>query len=66
MLKIVIPRVYQIIFRYIRAAKEGETILVDANALKVGKSLAFLSVDITNKESGKLIAQGRHTKHVGS
>ncbi|XP_066974646.1 acyl-coenzyme A thioesterase 13-like [Macrobrachium rosenbergii] len=50
---------------YISAAKEGETIVIKADTLKVGKNLAFLTVDITNKESGKLIAKGRQTKFVG-
>ena len=52
-------------FRYLSAAKTGEEILINADTLKVGKTLAFLTVDITNKDSGKLIARGSHTKYVG-
>ncbi|XP_003416523.1 acyl-coenzyme A thioesterase 13 [Loxodonta africana] len=51
---------------YMSPAKMGEDILITAYVLKQGKTLAFASVDLTNKATGKLIAQGRHTKHVGS
>ncbi|XP_064087724.1 acyl-coenzyme A thioesterase 13-like [Macrobrachium nipponense] len=50
---------------YISAAKEGETIVISADTLKVGRTLAFLNVDITTKESSKLIAKGSHTKFIG-
>ncbi|KAG7317172.1 hypothetical protein KOW79_019470 [Hemibagrus wyckioides] len=51
---------------YMNAAKVGEDILITAQVLKQGRSLAFATVDLTNKANGKLIAQGRHTKHLGS
>lgn len=51
--------------RYIKAAKIGEDILISANTLKAGRTLAFLSVDITNKETGAMIAAGKHTKFIG-
>ncbi|KAK1805004.1 hypothetical protein P4O66_019361 [Electrophorus voltai] len=51
---------------YMNAAKIGEDILITAQVLKQGKTLAFATVDITNKITGKIIAQGRHTKHLGS
>ncbi|XP_066481006.1 acyl-coenzyme A thioesterase 13 isoform X1 [Tiliqua scincoides] len=50
---------------YMSAAKIGEEILITAEILKQGRSLAFASVDLTNKATGKLIAQGRHTKFLG-
>jgi acyl-coenzyme A thioesterase 13 len=50
---------------YLRPASIGDTVIIDAKCLKKGRTLAFLTVDITNKESGKLIAQGRHTKFIG-
>ena len=52
--------------RYMNAAKVGEDILITAQVLKQGRTLAFATVDLTNKATGKLIAQGRHTKHLGS
>ncbi|XP_049457446.1 acyl-coenzyme A thioesterase 13 [Epinephelus fuscoguttatus] len=51
---------------YMNAAKIGEDILITAQVLKAGRTLAFATVDLTNKATGKLIAQGRHTKHLGS
>ncbi|OWK13085.1 ACOT13 [Cervus elaphus hippelaphus] len=51
---------------YISPAKMGEDILITAHVLKEGRSLSFASVDLTNKATGKLIAQGRHTKHMGN
>lgn len=51
---------------YMNAAKMGEDILITAQVLKQGRTLAFATVDLTSKATGKLIAQGRHTKHLGS
>ncbi|XP_055470502.1 acyl-coenzyme A thioesterase 13 [Psammomys obesus] len=51
---------------YMSPAKIGEEILITAHILKQGRTLAFASVDLTNKSTGKLIAQGRHTKHLGN
>lgn len=50
---------------YTNAAKIGDSVLITAQILKQGKSLAFATVDVTDKATGKLIAQGRHTKHIG-
>ncbi|KAJ0054948.1 hypothetical protein NL108_008655 [Boleophthalmus pectinirostris] len=51
---------------YMNAAKVGEDVLITAQVLKQGRTLAFATVDLTNKATGKMIAQGRHTKHLGS
>ncbi|XP_036621961.1 acyl-coenzyme A thioesterase 13 [Trichosurus vulpecula] len=51
---------------YLSPAKVGEEVVIAAHILKQGKTLAFASVDLTNKATGKLIAQGRHTKHLGN
>ncbi|NP_001139872.1 acyl-coenzyme A thioesterase 13 [Salmo salar] len=51
---------------YMNAAKMGEDVLITATVLKQGRTPAFATVDLTSKASGKLIAQGRHTKHLGS
>lgn len=51
---------------YMSPAKIGEEIVITAQILKQGRTLAFASVDLTNKATGKLIAQGRHTKHLGN
>ncbi|WAQ94722.1 ACO13-like protein [Mya arenaria] len=51
---------------FMKGAKVGEDILIDAQTLKRGRRLAFLSVDITNKADGSLLAQGKHTKYIGA
>ncbi|XP_004406545.1 PREDICTED: acyl-coenzyme A thioesterase 13 [Odobenus rosmarus divergens] len=51
---------------YMSPAKIGEDIVITAHVLKQGKTLAFASVDLMNKTTGKLVAQGRHTKHLGN
>ncbi|XP_035406472.1 acyl-coenzyme A thioesterase 13 [Cygnus atratus] len=51
---------------YTSAAKIGEEVLITAQILKQGRNIAFATVDLTNKATGKLIAQGRHTKYLGN
>ncbi|XP_021933030.1 acyl-coenzyme A thioesterase 13-like isoform X2 [Zootermopsis nevadensis] len=51
---------------YLKAAAIGETVVIDCNTLKAGRTLAFLTVDITKKETGELVARGSHTKFIGS
>nr|XP_028593399.1 acyl-coenzyme A thioesterase 13 [Podarcis muralis] len=50
---------------YMSAAKIGDEIQITAEILKQGRTLAFANVDLRNKATGKLIAQGRHTKYLG-
>ncbi|XP_063155056.1 acyl-coenzyme A thioesterase 13 isoform X1 [Candoia aspera] len=50
---------------YMSSAKIGEEILITAEVLKQGKTLGFANVNLTNKATGRLIAQGRHTKYLG-
>lgn len=47
------------------APAKGE-IEIEANTLRVGRKLAFVSVDIRRKGTGQLVAQGRHTKFLGT
>ncbi|ORX54914.1 hypothetical protein DM01DRAFT_1027656 [Hesseltinella vesiculosa] len=47
---------------YISGAKQNEIISVDARCDKLGKTLAFTSVEMTC--NGKLVALGRHNKFV--
>ncbi|XP_037084960.1 acyl-coenzyme A thioesterase 13-like [Pollicipes pollicipes] len=46
---------------YMKAAKAGDVVTVDALTLKVGRQLGFSSVDLRN-DAGQLLAQGKHTK----
>ncbi|XP_061167802.1 acyl-coenzyme A thioesterase 13-like [Saccostrea echinata] len=50
---------------FMKPVKVGEDIVIDADTLKIGKTLAFCSVDIKLKNDGSLLAQGKHTKYVG-
>ncbi|CAO0800788.1 unnamed protein product [Mucor circinelloides] len=47
---------------YISGVKQGETINVDARVDKLGKTLAFTTVEMYSK--GRLVALGRHNKFV--
>lgn len=49
---------------YVGRAVQGDTILVEAVTTKLGGSTAFLTVDIRDKKSGKLLVKGLHTKHL--
>ncbi|XP_026332560.1 acyl-coenzyme A thioesterase 13 isoform X1 [Hyposmocoma kahamanoa] len=50
---------------YLNAAKEGDKIEVEAVTRKVGRKIAFLDVELRNKDTNKVIATGKHTKYVG-
>lgn len=50
---------------YLSAARPGETITIEATALRTGRTLAFVTVDLRNAE-GKLLAHGRMTKYMGN
>jgi acyl-coenzyme A thioesterase 13 len=43
----------------------GSTVLVEATALKSGRTLAFVQVDLRRENDGVLVAQGRMTKFLG-
>ncbi|XP_042030403.1 acyl-coenzyme A thioesterase 13-like [Salvia splendens] len=49
---------------YLNGASIGEEVEIESKALRVGKALAVVSVDLRSKKTGKLIAQGRHTKYL--
>jgi len=41
-----------------------EEIELEAKALRVGKSIAAVTVELRKKKTGKIVAQGRHTKYL--
>ena len=47
---------------YMTAAKDGDSVVIDARVLKVGKSTAALEVELRSVQTGSLVAKGRHTK----
>lgn len=50
---------------YFAPAPGGTTVIADAAVLKIGKTLAFVTVDVKRKADGVLVAQGRMTKFQG-
>jgi acyl-coenzyme A thioesterase 13 len=50
---------------YFAPAPAGSTVVADASVLKIGKTLAFVSVDVRRASDGVLVAQGRMTKFQG-
>ncbi|XP_055385638.1 acyl-coenzyme A thioesterase 13-like [Condylostylus longicornis] len=49
---------------YLKAAKEGDEVIVEAKTIKKGKSLAFLECELRHKKDGSIIAKGGQTKYV--
>lgn len=50
---------------YLRPVRVNEAITITARTLSCGQTLAVCCVDISHTETGKLVAQGRHSKFVG-
>lgn len=49
---------------YLKGAKEGDQVLIEANTVRVGKTLAFIDCVLKLKENDAVIAKGTHTKYV--
>ena len=49
---------------YLRPAKPGQEIIINAEVVKTGKVLAFTAAELLHKD-GKLIAKASHTKFIG-
>lgn len=49
---------------YLRGAVEGDTIVVDAKAVKRGNRLAYLECELRNKNDDSIIAKGRQTHFI--
>ena len=47
---------------FLGPAKEGDVVRIEASTLKVGRTLAYLTVDI--RKGNKLLVTGRHTKYL--
>lgn len=50
---------------YMSAAPAGTTVIIDGKALKTGRTLAFVEVEIRREHDDRLVAQGRMTKFMG-
>ncbi|XP_073993889.1 acyl-coenzyme A thioesterase 13-like [Rhodnius prolixus] len=51
---------------FLSAAPVGEQIVIESRTNKVGRTLAFLEVNIKNKKTDKIVAKGSHTKFVAT
>ncbi|ORX55904.1 Thioesterase/thiol ester dehydrase-isomerase [Piromyces finnis] len=49
---------------FMRGAKVGDEIFVEARCEKLGRSLAFTVVELYNGKTKNIIAEGRHTKFI--
>ncbi|XP_065183231.1 acyl-coenzyme A thioesterase 13-like [Sycon ciliatum] len=49
---------------YVQGAKTGEEIRIIGDCVKAGKSLAYANCEIRRISDDKLVATGRHIKHV--
>ncbi|KAK8717197.1 hypothetical protein V6N13_044474 [Hibiscus sabdariffa] len=54
----------EISIAFMDVAYADEEIEIEAQALHVGKAVAVLSIEFRKKSTGKIIAQGRHTKYL--
>lgn len=49
---------------YLKAAKEGDEVIVSAKTLRAGRKLAFIECVLMQKNDGAIIAKGGQTKFV--
>lgn len=49
---------------YLKGAREGDTVVIDATAVKTGKTLAYLECELRNKDTGQILAKGSQTKYI--
>jgi len=50
----------------LKAAFPGDVITVDAQTVRAGNNLAFLTVELTKNDGKDIIAHGGHTKYIAS
>lgn len=51
---------------YLKSAKLGDDVIIDATTVRAGKRLAYLECELKHKKDGSLIAKGSQTKFLGS
>lgn len=54
-----------IICSYLKGAKEGDEVTIDARTVRAGKRLAFLECELKHKKDGSIIAKASHTLFIG-
>lgn len=50
---------------YLKGAKEGDSVLVDATTVRAGKNLAYIECELRQEQDGSVIAKGSQTKYIG-
>ncbi|KAH7680786.1 Acyl-CoA hydrolase protein [Dioscorea alata] len=56
----------EISISYLDSAFVNEEIEIEAKVLRAGKAVGVSTVELRKKKTGKLIAQGRHTKYLAA
>lgn len=51
-------------YSYLKGAREGDTVVIDATAVRTGKTLAYLECELRNKNTGQTLAKGTQTKYI--
>ncbi|CAD7080782.1 unnamed protein product [Hermetia illucens] len=49
---------------YMKAARLGDVVVVDAKTIRAGKTLAYLECELRHKKDGSVIAKGTQTKYI--
>lgn len=49
---------------YLKGAKLGDQVLIEANCVRLGRALAFIDCVLKHKENDSVIAKGSHIKYV--
>ncbi|KAK9095947.1 hypothetical protein Sjap_021444 [Stephania japonica] len=49
---------------YMDSAFENDEVEIEAKVLRMGKAIGVVTVELRKKKTGKIMAQGRHTKYL--
>ncbi|KAJ3619826.1 hypothetical protein MTP99_005481 [Tenebrio molitor] len=49
---------------YVKGARKGEDVLVNASVRRIGKAIVFSEARITDKKTGDLLVEGLHTQYL--
>ena len=49
---------------YLKGAKEGDEVIIEANTVKAGKNLAYIECELRLKKDNSILVKGGQTKYV--
>lgn len=52
-------------YSYLKGARDGDEIVIDAQTVRAGRNLAYLECELRNKKDGSLVAKGSQTLYIG-